>query len=98
MEKAKKIQPLVYTALLDYPETREDDFLLILQVYKTVINTEMRFDLVCREHKALGLPSFASIIRIRRKLQREFPELANADTAAMRAEAEREYREYALNC
>ena len=95
MERAKDVQPLVYNALLNFPETRKDDFLLVLEVYKTIINPDMRFDLVFTHHKALGLPSFASIIRIRRKLQREFPDLVNTDTAEMRAEAEKEYRDYA---
>lgn len=97
MEKAKKIEPLVYNALLNFPETRKDDFLLVLAVYQNTINPDMRFDLVCKHHKALGLPSFASVIRIRRKLQREYPELVNPETAEMRTEAEEDYKNYAIN-
>ncbi len=95
MERIKNVQPLVFSALVYNPETRKDDFLLVLDVYKNIINADMRLDLAFTHHKALGLPSFASIIRIRRKLQREFPDLANPDTVEMRAEAEKEYRDYA---
>lgn len=97
MERIKNVQPLVFSALVYNPATRKDDFLLVLDVYKNIINPDTGLEFAFTNHKALGLPSFASIIRIRRKLQREYPELANAGTVAMRAGAEEDYKNYALN-
>lgn len=97
MEKIKNVQPLVYNALVDHPETRTDDFILVLEVFKNFITGNMSLETVLTHHKELGVPSFASIIRIRRKLQVKYPELATASTVEMRATAETEYRDYALN-
>lgn len=97
MERIKNVQPLVYNALVDHPETRTDDFLLVLEVFKNFITGDMRLETVLMHHKELGVPSFASIIRIRRKLQRKYPELVNESTAEMRATAETDYKDYALN-
>lgn len=97
MARIKKVQPLVHKALIDNPETRADDFLLVLEVYKNFAVPNMSFDSVFKYHKELGLPSFASIMRSRRKLQSKYPELVNEKAAEVRAQEEKEYREYALN-
>ena len=97
MERIKNVQPLVYNALVDNPATRADDFILVLEVFKNFITGDMRIETVFKHHKELGVPSFASIIRIRRKLQKKYPELENENTAEMRATAETEYKAYALN-
>lgn len=97
MERIQKIQPLVHNALLNNPDTRKDDFLLVLDVYKNFIKCDMQLETVFKHHKKLGVPSFESVIRIRRKLQSEYPELKNESTAKMRAKKEKEYRAYAVN-
>lgn len=97
MERIRNVQPLVYNALVENPETRKDDFILVLEVFKNFITGDMRLETVLKHHKELGVPSFASIIRIRRKLQIKYPELLNESTAEMRATAETEYKDYALN-
>lgn len=97
MARIQRVQPLVYRALTDNPETRTDDFLLVLEVLKNFVTAEMRLETVLEHHTELGIPSFASILRIRRKLQKLYPELVNETTAEMRANAEDDYREYALN-
>lgn len=97
MTRIQKVQPLVYKALTDNPETRTDDFILVLEVLKNFITGEMRLETVLEHHAELGIPSFASILRIRRRLQAQYPELTNQATAEMRAEAEKDYRAYALN-
>lgn len=97
MARIQRVQPLVYNALVDKPETRTDDFILVLEVLKNFVTAEMRLETVLEHHTELGIPSFASIIRIRRKLQRKYPELVNEATAEMRAKAEEDYRDYALN-
>ena len=98
MERIQNVQPLVYNALVTNPATRTDDFILVLEVFKNFITGDMKLETVLLHHKELGVPSFASIIRIRRKLQKKYPELENASTAAMRTTAETEYKAYALNC
>lgn len=97
MARVKQVQPLVYNALVDNPETRTDDFILVLEVLKNFVTPEMRIETVLEHHVELGIPSFASILRSRRKLQRKYPELVNETAAEIRAQEEKEYRAYALN-
>ena len=97
MARINKVQPLVYKALVDNPSTRTDDFLLVLEVYKNYIADGMSLSQALINHDILGLPSFASVIRIRRKLQTKYPELVNETTAEMRTAAEKDYKAYALN-
>lgn len=97
MARIQNVQPLVYNALVDNPETRTDDFILVLEVLKNFVTPEMRLETVLEHHTELGLPSFASILRTRRKLQRKYPELVNEKAAEMREKAEKDYKDYALN-
>ena len=97
MARIKKVEPLVYKALVDKPSTRTDDFILVLEVFKEFVPNGAMFEKVLEYHNQLGLPSFASIIRIRRKLQRKHPELVNDQTAEMRTKAETDYKAYAVN-
>lgn len=97
MARIKKVQPLVYNALVDHPETRADDYMLVLEVYKNFISVDMSLKTILEHHIELGLPSFASIARCRRKLQRKYPELVNKAAAVIRAKEEREYKGYAIN-
>lgn len=94
--RVSKVQPLVFNALTDKPETRTDDFLLVLEVLKNFVTTEMPLETVLLHHVELGIPSFASILRCRRKLQQKHPELVNKAVAEMRANEETEFRAYAL--
>lgn len=51
---------------------------------------------VLTQHKYLGLPSFESVSRTRRKLQARYPELAGSrPVQKMRATGEKAYRRYA---
>ncbi len=95
MARIKNVQPLVYNALVDNPETRTDDFILVLEVLKNFVTPEMRLETVLEHHIELGIPSFASIMRSRRKLQRKYPELVNKTVAEIRAKEEKDYKEYA---
>lgn len=96
MKNLRRVQTKVYKALVERPETRADDYLLVLEVYKHFISPEMSFSTVLERHIELGLPSFASISRTRRKLQKQYPELVNATAAAMREEERKEYEAYAF--
>ena len=95
--RVNNVQPLVFAALVDKPETRKDDFLLILEVMRHYVTTDMSLCEVLKHHVELGLPSFASIIRIRRILQAKYPDLVDKPAAEVRAEEEKEFKQYALD-
>ena len=96
MSRLRTIEPKVKEALINNPRARKDDFILILEVYKLydTINSDTKLYTALINHKQLGLPSFASIIRIRRKLQQDDPSLCDAATVEERAEAEADYVDY----
>lgn len=97
MAKIQNVRPLVYDALLNVPATRGDDFLLILEVLKNFVTETMSLEAVFKHHVELGIPSLASIIRIRRFIQSQDPTLVNAAAQELRAKEEAEFRAYALN-
>ena len=97
MARIMKVQKLVHNALVDKPETRTDDFILVLEVLKNFVTTEMSVETVLEHHRELGVPSFASIVRARRKLQEKYPELINEKAAQIRAAEEEEFKAYAIN-
>lgn len=97
MARIQKVQPIVLKALEDNPETRVDDYILVLEVYKHFTDVDISLKALLENHIALGLPSFASILRTRRKLQRKYPDLVDTTAAAMREGEREEYRNYALN-
>lgn len=85
----------VKSALEEIPETRGDDFLLIERIVAFSVNTDIGFAEAMRNHKKLGLPSFAGIVRARRRLQVEFPHLLpSKEVQELRAEEEEDYRKY----
>ena len=100
MAKLQKVEEIVERVLDRLPVTRDDDFLLIYNVYK-YLNEEtafMDFRRIMRDHKVLGLPSFESITRARRKIQSENPELSPSKKAKkVRQDEERAFRSYAIS-
>lgn len=95
MARIAKVQPLVYAALVDKPETRKDDFILILEVLKNFVTTDINLETVLKHHVELGIPSFASIIRIRRKIQEQHPALEDPAATAVREQEQEEFKNYA---
>ncbi len=97
--KVKKIEKVVLKVLKEKPETRSDDFLLIYHVVKETANMpfEPYFCDVMLQHKELGIPSFHSITRARRKLFEKYPYLKPEKTTKKREEKEVEFKAYALN-
>ena len=93
-----KVLETVEKVLEDNKLARDDDFILIAEVYDC-LRPELvgvPLDYALRNHKSYKLPSFSSIVRARRKLQRENPELkASKVVTAIRAEEEKKYREFA---
>lgn len=97
MARIKKVEKLVYASLVNKPETRSDDFLLILDVLKTFVSPNVSLETVMTYHKVLGIPSIETITRTRRKLQNEYPELVDAEAKKIRKKEEEEFFQYAIN-
>lgn len=93
--RVQKVRPLVYEVLVNNPVARGDDFILINEVLKNFVNEQMPLETVLTHHVELGVPSFASIIRIRRKIQEQHPELLPSDAVIEMREAEEQaYKEW----
>jgi hypothetical protein len=98
MNKLYKVEDIVKTALIENPETREDDFLLIAEVYHRIdpLLVKYPFSQLMLSHKELKLPSFKSMTRCRRKLQNLYPNLKPSKKIQdARLEEQLVYREYA---
>ena len=78
MENLKTIEGKIKAILKKDEETRDDDMLLYLKVCNAYLKGAGAMPLaeVMTQYKYLGLPSFESVCRIRRKLQAKNPELA----------------------
>lgn len=99
MSKLSKLEPVVKKVLTEYEETRSDDFKLIYAVYRELDFFHTTKELFCEimlNHKQYNLPSFESITRCRRKLQNDYPELANEKTKEKRLNETAEYIDYAI--
>lgn len=97
MAKLNTTHNTVLRILETKPETRSDDWLLILEVWKEYINTEMSVETLFNYHVALGVPSFETIRRCRQKIQANNPHLVDEKAKTIRREEEKEFRQYALN-
>lgn len=97
MAKINTTHNTVLRILETKPETRSDDWLLILAVWKEYISTEMSVETLFTHHIELGIPNFETIRRCRQKIQSKFPHLVNEEARAIRKEEEKEFRQYALD-
>ena len=90
------LENVVYTVLYKNELTRKDDFILVLEVIREYCPSliEMKVKDIMVEHKELGLPSFESITRARRKIQKEHPELVDKDAEKTRKELQKKYKKY----
>lgn len=96
MAKLHKVQDTVYEILKENEETRKDDYLLVLKVLERYVSPHTHLKTVCSKHKQLGLPSLHTIVRVRRKLQVDHPELMDEEKRKIRAAEAEEYKQYAL--
>jgi len=96
MSKLKTLEPKVKAILESKPAARKDDFILVLEVYKKYISPKTPIGYALENHKKYDLPPFASIVRVRRKLQSTDPSLCDATTVIKRADAEADYKDYIL--
>lgn len=95
MAKLHKIEFLVKQELETNTESKSDDFILILNVLKNYVTTEMSLESIFKNHARLEIPCLESITRCRRKLQELYPELRNEKMQQNREVAKQAYIEYA---
>ena len=98
MRNLKTIEGKVRAVLQKDEEARNDDMLLYLKVCNGCLKDTgaMPFAEVMAQYKYLGLPSFESVGRTRRKLQEKCPELlGSVRMQKIRAKGEKAYRRYA---
>ena len=96
--KLKKIQDIVEYQLSSDAMTRDSDDYLYVRVleYMRPSITQKPFVEVLQLTNELGLPSYESVGRARRKLQAEKPWLKPSEAVQKyRADNEQKYREYA---
>jgi hypothetical protein len=97
MSRINTIHNKVKRILENKPETRADDWLLILEVWKDFVDTDVPVVTLLTHHIELGVPNFESIRRCRQKIQEENPHLVDEEAKAIRKKEEAKYRKYALN-
>lgn len=99
MRRLREIQPLVEYQLTNNKATRADDSLLYSKVCEMIDSdiSLMPFATVLENRAHFGIPGFETVRRARQKLQAERVNLRPPKAVeAMRAEAEKEFFEYAL--
>ncbi|WP_304068624.1 hypothetical protein [Megamonas hypermegale] len=99
MARLRRTERTVKNKLETKPATREDDFLLILYTYDQLTEKDiitMPFGQALIEHRELGLPSFETVTRCRRKLQDKYQWLRpSEEEQAIRHAEEQEFLDYA---
>lgn len=76
--KFGELEKTVREILIENEAARGDDFVLVYEVFKKIDPHAFRYGegaFVAKYHAELGFPSYESITRSRRKLQKRFPEL-----------------------
>lgn len=99
MKRLREIQPLVEYQLTNNKATRADDSLLYSKVCEMIDSdiSLLPFSIVLENRTAYGIPGFETVRRTRQKLQAERADLRPPKgVEAMRAGAEKEFFEYAL--
>lgn len=94
MAKLEKFHNIVFEILQEKEETREDDFLLFYEVIKRIGLGNLRLDYILTNHAILGVPSFETISRCRRKIQSDNPNLCSNKIKLIRKREEMEFIDY----
>ena len=98
MDSLKTIEGKVRAVLQENEDARNDDMVLYLALCNLYLKDAGTMPLaeIMTRHKELGLPSFESVGRTRRKLQEKYPELlGSVRMQKIRAKGEKAYRRYA---
>ena len=97
MDSLKTIEGKVRAVLQENEDARNDDMVLYLALCNLYLKDAGNMPLaqILLNHKELGLPSFESVGRTRRKLQEKCPELlGSVRMQKIRAKGEKAYRRY----
>lgn len=95
MKSLFKMEDVVKDILSWNPNTRDDDFILIYEVYRKInpLVLKLSFGEILLCHNHFGLPSFESIRRSRQKVQQNNSDLrATENTRRMRSNNENYYK------
>ena len=94
--RLRNLEKVVEGILRKSELAREDDCYLILEVIRELYPFEVgkTFAQVMFNAKGKGI-SFESITRVRRQVQKKYPELKNNKVAEIRDKEQEEYREFA---
>jgi len=98
MDSLKTIEGKVRAVLQENEDARNDDMVLYLALCNLYLKDAGNMPLaqILLNHKELGLPSFESVGRTRRKLQEKYPELLGSTRVQrLRTAGEKAYRRYA---
>lgn len=100
MNKIYKTEKIVKKVLIEYEDSRSDDFILVYRVFKEINETIVIRELFCEvmiNHLKYGLPSISTIVRCRRKIFKEHPELKPLRATKKREEQESNMINYAID-
>lgn len=93
--KLKDLQKIVEEVLIEKPQSRRDDFMLIGSVWKRQgLDLATSIGKCLMEHKTLKLSSPESITRCRRKIQSEQKYLIDEDMEECRKEETKKFINY----
>lgn len=95
----QNLEPIIKKVLTDFEETRSDDFKLIYAVCREIDFTHTTRELfyeMMMNHDKYHIPPFESITRVRRNVQKKYPELASEKTKKKRQKETEEYIAYAI--
>lgn len=98
MDNLKTVEGKVKAILQKNEDARNDDMVLYLALCNLYLEDAGNMPLaeIMTRHKEIGLPSFESVGRTRRKLQEKYPELlGSVRMQKIRAKGEKAYRRYA---
>lgn len=91
-----KQEKMVIEVLALCPRTRDDDYIMMAEIIRRYYPalSNIPFEKAMREHESLGVPSFESFTRVRRKVQSKVPALQSKERRNRRAKREEEFKDY----
>lgn len=96
--KIRKLEKVVKEVLETNIKSRNDNFVLVLEVYKKLeIPVKEEFMGLMIEHNKYELPSFESVVRSRRKVIEKYPQLQATEVVReLREDQKQMYIDYAI--
>ena len=103
MSKLRTVEQIVRPILQKNPDARNDDMILYLMVCKDCVEEKRKqspisLDEVMLDYRALNIPCFESVRRVRQKIQAADPMLGcSPSVRRARNISQKKYRRYALD-